>query len=319
MSRRNKGGYATRGKNIDQYWNTADYNQRMFFTFRNQIISLAMARFKWNNLPATCDERFLERTLLYEGLATISHPRRGVWKKSLLNTSVAQANRPNIYLRPTSWVSYGQNGTNFRADWKTGVLIYDNMTWYPIMEQIDIYARELVDIMRTKQINRMHQKTPYIITGPQEKSNDMINLYKQIAGFEPAVIATSDINAIEINALNTNVAFLGEELHADLQNVWNQIYQFLGIQNLPFKAERQIEDEVKSQSEPNDLMALSSLQQRREAAEKLNRKFYYTTKPENKLLAAPISVVWRQDNESDNYNYSHNIQDRKDETNDTEL
>ena len=77
----------------------------------------------------------------------------------------------------------------------------------------------------------------------------------------------------------------------------------LGINNLPFKAERQIEDEVESQNEPADLMALNPLECRREACKKLNYRF-------SDYLEKPINVVWRQDNMSDNYNIMNNMKKR---------
>ena len=59
----------------DIYWASAAYNQRLFIMFRQQIIDLALTRFRWVNLPPTCDSRYLEWTLLFQGCATIAHPK----------------------------------------------------------------------------------------------------------------------------------------------------------------------------------------------------------------------------------------------------
>ena len=129
----------------------------------------------------------------------------------------------------------------------------------------------------------------------------MVNLFKQVAGGEPAVIGTSDLQQIEYQALQTGVTFLGEELAVDEQNVWGRVYTMLGIKNTTMKQERQTEDEIRAQENPASLIAASALTERRKVADELNARF-------GQYLDAPIQVVWRQDNESDNWNLSNNMQ-----------
>lgn len=44
-------------------------NNRSYIYQYNRIKELAISRFKWNNLPDTVDERFLELTLFEQGMA----------------------------------------------------------------------------------------------------------------------------------------------------------------------------------------------------------------------------------------------------------
>ena len=291
----------------DTYWASAAYNTRLFQMYRQQIIELAMSRFRWVNMPATIDPRYLEWTLLTQGVATIAYPR--TQKGTFYSTQVAYAAPPNVYDNPTRWVSVGNNGWRFNASPRTGVLVWDNQFRVPIIDWFDIWAREHVDIMRTMQMNRMHQKIPYVFKGPQEKRLDMVNLYKQVAGGEPAVLATNGIEAIDMDVLKTDVPYLGAELYTALENQWNEIYMGLGIPNLPFKQERQIEDEVKSQTAPSSLMALNPLDARRTALEYLKRRF-----PD--YIDADAEVVWNQDNRSDNFNYLNNLPEREESEDD---
>ena len=60
---------------IDNYWQSAGYNSELFIIYRQQIMKLAMNRYKWINLPITCNERYLEYTLLTQGIATIAFPK----------------------------------------------------------------------------------------------------------------------------------------------------------------------------------------------------------------------------------------------------
>lgn len=299
MTRKKKGGSQrtcySGGWYSDTYWQSAAYTRRMYTALRNQVLQMALMRFRWENLPDTCDERFLEYTLLFEGFATIAHPK--AQPKTFYSTKAVPRGRWNIYQDPVRWDSYGDNGWRFNVTPRNGVLVYDNSLRVPMFDLIDLHVRELVDIMRTKQINRMHAKTPWIVKAPEDKALDATNLIKQVIGGEPAVLGTNALSDIEFTSIPLQVPYLGAELTADELNVWNRIYACLGISNLTFKAERQIEDEVAAQSEPTDLMALSPLASRRHAADKLNKRF-----------GLDIHVVWRKDNESENYNLTHNLE-----------
>lgn len=281
------------------FWQSAQLNSRLYMYYRNIITQMAMSRFRWINLPKTCDERYLEWVLTMEGCATIAFPNK--MRGTFLSLKAADNGRPNMYGIASSWTAIGDNGTRFKCDRRNGVLIYDNETRFPIMSGIDLYANELTHIRITKRLNRMHQQIPFILKGPQEKKQDMVNLFKQVAGGEPAILATDGIDAIDYEAMSTGVQFIGEELATDEVNVWNRIYTMLGITNSLFKAERMTEDEIRAQASPTTLIKMNSLQERRKAASLLNERF-------GEYLDGEIQVVWRQDNESENFNFQHNIE-----------
>ena len=286
---------------LDSYWQTSDYNSALFMMYRQQIIKLAMNRFKWINLPPTCNERYLEMTLLFQGIATIAFPSRQ--RGTFYSTQVTQISPLNVYDNPTRWLSVGNNGWRFKCSNRNGVIVWDNRARYPLMQMVDMWARELVDVRRTKQLNRMHVKTPYLIKCSPEQEQQAENIYKQMAGGEPAIITTTGIENIDIDVIKTDVPYLGEELTAEEINTWQQIYQMLGIENLTFKAERMVQDEVNKRDEPSDLMALDGLNCRREACEQLNNRF-------GDYLEAPITCVWAKDNISQNFNFMANIKEQ---------
>lgn len=281
------------------FWQSEQLNSRLFLYYRDVITKLAVSRFRWLNLPPTCNERFLEWTLLHEGCAGIAFPNS--MKGTFYSLRAAQVGVYNKYGDPIGWKMLGEDGTQFYANWNSGAFVWENMNRFPLMLGINLYANELVHIRMTKRLNRLHQQVPFILTGPQQYKNVMVNLFKQVAGGEPAVIATDGLSSIEVNALQTGVSFLGEELAQDETNVWDRIYTMLGIENSPFKLERQTEDEIRAQKMPTDLISMNSLAERRKAADFLNEHF-------GEYLKAPIQVVWRQDNESENFNFMHNIQ-----------
>lgn len=280
-----------------RYWQSASYNERMFLMLRDDIINLALSRFKWVNLPSTCDPRYLEWCLLFDGCATIARPKGEGYENMWLSLQAVMQDTPNMYGEPKKWRAQGDTGkTRFMVTPANGVYIYDNYTRYPLIAKINLWARELADIIRVKQMNRFHQRIPLIITGAAEKAFDMTNLLKQIAGGELAIITTNGIDNIDVRAQPTQIPFIGSDLQAEYENTWNNVYRMLGIDALPFKKERRIEDEVNSDKEPSELAALSPLECRRKACRKLNERF-----------GLDIGVVWHEDNASQNYNNVVNL------------
>lgn len=275
-----------RRKGQGNYWQSAYYNTTMKSSFMSQIMNLALSRVEWVNLPPTCDARYLEYCLLTQGVATIATPKKN--GKDFFSTQALVDSYPNVYDNPTSWRSFGVNGWDFAVNHDNGVLIYDNLAREPILPILDLYASELTDIMITKRLNRQHQKIPFILKGSQDQELTMLNLYKQVDGGEPAVITTSAIDDVKFEALSTGVQYLGADLQADYQNVWNMIYTVLGIPNQTFKKERQIEDEVINAARPSSMMALSPLKARQEACDKLNERF-------EPFIKNPIYVRWAED------------------------
>lgn len=280
------------------YWGTEDYNRRLYEAYLNQVFQLAIARFEWRGLPSTVDQIWLERTILCKGVATVAQPtrgnKRGLWYAAKMVTD----GELNVYDRPSRWIAYSRELLRFRCTPKNGVIVYDNDTRVPMLDAIDLAVRELVDIQKTKQVNRFHQKVPYILVTDPDTELSADNLLMNIMSGNPATIANRGITNIETYQLQTQAPYLGAELTAAEQNVWNRIYTMLGIANVTYKSERMIEDEVRSMSEPATMMALSGLIERRRAADMLSD-----------LIGHEVTVIWRRDNLSENVNALENVKE----------
>lgn len=298
MARSKKGCNQNRGRSLPYFWQTNALNQAAYFMFLDQLESIAMNRFKWIGLPETCDARYLEWTLMYQGVASIAKPKN---TDMFFSTMASTEGTLNVYDNPTSWRAYGNQGFDFTGTPFNGVLVWDNRIRRPILPMLEFYAYELADIKRTKMINRLQQKTPYIITAPQTQKNDMVQMFKQISGGEPAILGTPNVQDIKVDALQTGVPFLGEELNTDLLNVWNEAMTALGIRNLAKKTERMIDDEVNANNEPTTIRLMDPLGSRREAADKLNKRF-----------GTNIQVVKNYDSESENVEFLSNIRKQVD-------
>lgn len=283
-------------------WQSSELNTRYQQFFRTQLIQLALARFRWVNLPQTCNARYLETQLCFNGMATIAAPDGTNVYLSLK----ASPSNINMYGDASAWRAIGDNGTNFTCTHRNGVMVYDNMLRSSIAGTFTLLAYDMADIIRTKQINRMHVKTPLILVGDQAYKQQMVNVFKQIAGNEPGVIATKGFNNIEAQAIQTGVPYYGTELQDDLMNTWNMAFTFLGINNLPFKSERQTADEIKDYGEPCELLSLNPLSCRREACDKFND--LHMVRVWGKETPKPLQCVWNEDVESNAYNFMHDVE-----------
>ena len=294
MSRRKRNRFKPDSR--PAYWQQESYNQWLLQMFIDDITELAMSRFKWVNLPETCDARYLEWTLLHEGCATIAHPVKH--PDRILTLKAVQQDAPNMYDEPKKWMARGQTGrTRFAVNWLNGCWIWDNPTRFPLMVKISMWARELADIMQVKHVNRFHMRAPLYLTGAQEKVLDMTNLYRQMADGEPVTIGydslATDID-LKMALPEKSKEYLGDKLDADYEQTWNHIYRMLGIDSLPYKEERMIEDEVSSQMEPTEMSKIGPLECRRAAV----RRF-------NLIHGTDIDVVWNTDVVSSNWRLAH--------------
>lgn len=291
MSKKRKNRYRNNWQ--DHYWQSSLVNSMTYQMYRDQILQLCMNRYRWVNLPKTCDARYLEWTLAMEGVATIAKPKDGL--EAWVSTKCATG-RLNIYDNPVSWRSTGNNGWDFSVTPENGVLVWDNSLRYPKWNQIHLWALRLAEYDRVADMNLQQQKIPWVVKAPQERVLDATNMVKQALGGEPAILGFRSIDQVDFDVLMTPVEFKGEQFYMAKQKIWNEIYTALGIKNVDQKQERMIEAEVKDNDDPTELLALDGLRTRRQAARYLNDHF-----------DLDISVMWNRDIESTDWNYLHDI------------
>lgn len=280
------------------YWQSADYNTRTYAKNLSMLLSLAMNRFRWVNLPDTCDARFLELQLHKTGIATICHPldMPDVWQSLIANPY----GEFNCYGIPVKWRATGYDQTNYNVTPDTGELVYYSFSRQNPWTMLDLYARKLMEYERTTEINLYHQRKPVVFIAPQEKKLELVNMMKQVDGFEPVVMGDGNFSNLvdEVKAIDTKVPLITEDLERSWQNCLNQALLYLGIPHLAFeKGERMIEDEARANTAPTNIMLLDCLQARRQACDAINRKF-----------GLNIEVHFNDDWESYNFNYTNNIE-----------
>lgn len=298
MSRKNR---AKRGDFFtDHFWQTDNYNARTFQKNFDMLLSLALNRFRWVNLPDTCNARYLEWVLHRIGIATLSYD---VNQQTRIYTTLQAMPYGvyNMYGLPTQWRAVGYDGlTDYECDNDNGVLCYYNNSRFAPWNTLEIYARKMTHYERTEDVNLTNQMQPYIYIAPQEKKIELVNLVKQIQGGEPAVLGDTGLLDLvqRVTAIDTKTPLITEELARCWQNELNRALLWLGIPHLAFeKGERMIEDEARANTAPTNVMLLDCLKARRDFCEQVNAKF-----------GLDVHVYFNEDLESYNYNYTHNIE-----------
>jgi len=283
----------------DHFWETDNYNFRTYQMYFDMLLSLAMNRFRWVNLPDTCDARYLELVLHRNGIATISHDVEtpDVWT----SLQAVITGDYSMYGYPLKWRAFGYNGlTNYECTNENGVLGYYNYSRTSPWNALEIFARKMSHYARTEDVNLSQQMKPFIGIAPQEKRQELVNLLKQVEGGEPAILGDNGLQNLvnNVTVLDTKVPFIAEELARGQTNVLYSALLYLGIPHLAFeKGERMIEDEARANSAATNIMLLDCLQARREMCKLARERF-----------GLDIEVYFNDDWESYNFNYVNNVE-----------
>lgn len=279
-------------------WESAHANNLAYAKNLSMLLAIAMNRFRWVNLPDTCDARFLELQLHKTGIATICHSEStpDVWQ----SLCAAPFGEFNAYGIPTKWRARGYDQTDYEVTPGNGELVYYSFARTNPWLMLDMYAHRLENYERTADVNLFHQKKPMVFIAPQEKKLELTNLLKQVSGNEVAVMGDDSYSSLieKVKTIDTKVPLITEDLGRSWQNCLHNALLYLGVPHLAFeKGERMIEDEARANSAPTNLMLLDCLQARRQACDELNRRF-----------GLNIEVYFNDDWESYNFNYANNIE-----------
>lgn len=284
----------------DRFWESAQYNARTVAKNLDMLLALAINRFRWVNMPDTCDARFFEKTLHRNGIATLSYDKEQEIPIYTTLQAIMHGDF-NMYGLPVSWRAVGFDAkTQYDCTGENGELCYYSYSRISPWNALEIYARKMAHYERTEDCNLTQQMNPRIFIAPQEKKLELVNLLKQIEGGEPAILGDKGLSNLidNVKTIETPSEMICEELARGRQNVLQQALFYLGIPALAFeKGERMIQEEARAMQAPTNIMLLDCLNSRREFCRKVNDKF-----------GLNIEVYFNDDWESYNFNYVNNIE-----------
>ena len=268
-----------------------------YSTWFNRLYNIAISRFEWLNLPDTCNEKFIEQVLFFNGFMV-------GYKDTALNSFLIMPCTNNsvldIFGYPAKVNAYGYNGymaqnlTPYtitlgqeptRAD---AALLYANYSRCPDLPAVLYFARKLTKIDRTIDVNINVQKTPYIISCGENQRLTVANMFKQVDNFEPAIITTKfyGLNGEKpINVMDLKPSFVADKMQTLKRQVYQEALTYLGIEaNTSEKAERQVTEELTANMGETESMRQSPLASRKQFCKEFN-----------KIYGTNINVKFRSD------------------------
>lgn len=273
---------------------TQSYDQLQYRFWRTYLENIAIAGFTWENVPAGIDPRAIEYIMLYYGMGALFTESGGV-----LFAQAAPAENINMFYNPNKINLFSPAGQCWQRHcnfWvnaenevmpRDAVMLFDNMMRTPLSGFISNYARRLAAIDRTIDINVGAQKTPWIITGPEEAKATKKGIIKDLKNNKQFISQNSGItDIVNYEVLNTNAPFVADKLLDAKKRILDEAITFLGADNANTdKRERVNTQEVLSNNEQVMLMRNSRLKCRKDFCKVANVVFA-------EYLDAPISVTW---------------------------
>ena len=246
-----------------------------------ELKEIYISAFKWDGLPSTVNQRYLELSLynaqravfFYEDVMESYIALKAVNNKTL-----------DIYGEPTSTIAYGVNGYNrqvsimnpFNMDGE-GIIIFDNYMWKSPKEVLMDYAKRIYLIQRTIDINVRQQRTPRIpVVDSKETETSLKTFFRNVdEGKDYIVVDKSMFEGKSNFELTLKPApYLAGNLQELKKKVWNEALSFIGILNdSADKKERLVSAEAPLSNGRALAKRNSRLEQREIAVKKINEKF----------------------------------------------
>lgn len=261
--------------------NSDRLNRNTFNDYFNRLFELAINMFKWENLPDTVDERFLELALCEKGYCLYFND--DIMGNLALTCMIG--GELDVYRIPTRRIAFAVNGYQAERTNKDSVLIFNNYLHTPTMQTISLYAERLTAIERAIDVNVNAQKTPIAILTDEKQKKTVEEIYRKYEGNAPVIIGAKNLDLNSVKAMTTGAPYVADKLNILKRQIWNEALTFFGIENANTeKRERLVSDEITSNLGGVQAQRYVMLNAREQAAEKINRMF-----------GTNISVKFRQD------------------------
>ena len=245
-------------------------NSYFFHDWYARLKMIAVSAFKWDGLPDTCNERFLEDTLFHFGKAVFVDDK----SMGFLSLKVTPSDMINVYNEHLGYTAYGVGYNKFFKA-KDCVLIRNNPLEKSTESTILTYAERLAEIDRTIEINIKAQKTPLLIRCDDKTKSSLEAVYNQYNGNKPVIFGVKSLGDKPVEVLSTGAPFVANLLREEKRAIWNEVLEYLGFNTNPSdkKKERLVTIEVESNNEQIDIQCLTMLASRRKACEEINKKY----------------------------------------------
>ena len=254
-------------------------NDQTYIDYLERMKKICLSMFEWVNLPDSCNARFLEMCLFYNGQAALLYSD----EYGYINTMAADGGYINIYGLPTELNCYSYRFNERRSLYtvdtgeekgKECILVMNNYERVPTSATISLFAYRLAEAQRTADVNIKAQRTPILLTTDQKQYFTLKKMYEEYDGNSPAIFADKNlISPDALKAIKTDAPFIANAIMDYKREIWNEFLTFMGLQNLNEKKERLISNEVDSNNELINMNLQALLIPRKEACKQFNEKY----------------------------------------------
>lgn len=262
------GGKSRTQKRIAQF-----KNQVEFMNALNRLVEKGLARYDFEDLPDTVNDRVLKMSLLFHGSVCFFEKDGGI-----LALPAAPNSNLNLYGDYKSCFVYGRNGFNDtiplfipgtdeakivgkgfytlnQNEKPRGVYVRENKMTYPFINYCIAYAEKIADCMRTIDVVRANIKRPFVITAEEQLVPTVKKFFETRDENVEYIVSSGVFPADKINILpiDTNVDALksATDLIEWYYNDFDNLCQKNSNAN-PDKKERLLVDEVNANNESKE-------------------------------------------------------------------
>ena len=224
--------------NSREFFESLYNNQATYADYMNRLKKVATSIFEWVNLPESMNQRYLEETLFYYGMAALLKDE----DYGFINTRCTSNGTINIYGLPTSLNCFSFDFSRIKKLYTglpmeegnddTCVLVMNNWDRIPTVATIQLFAYRLYEAQKTCDVNIISQKTPILITVDETQRLMMENMYSQYEGNRPVIFGDKKQLADGvIKAIRTDAPFVADKVMDYKKEIWNEALTYLGINN----------------------------------------------------------------------------------------
>lgn len=260
-----------------------------FMLYQNLLWGLAEARFVWDGLPETVNERYLERVLHRHGLAVFFEDPR---LHAFLALHAAGTGDVDVYGDPKTFRVTGNRYINREISSKDCVPIWTNRNRINDQWLVNYYAAALAEAAETVRVNALNSRSPMILALSQDQRLAGENFYRQVAEGQPVIFTVKDDMgrglAESVQALDNRQSpnAISDVIRVK-KEIWGDAMLALGIQCAPpDKKERLVDDEVEAIQGQTAAFRGVAIGARQEAADAINERY-----------GLNVSVHWRHSRE----------------------
>lgn len=230
------GGGKKNNSNFNKY-----QTNRTFIDILNHIMNLAVNTFEWEGLPETADEKYIEKSLLFNGNIAMGKDK----DLGLITLPFNASNNVNIYGDPTTITLNGlggynkefipyMRGSNDEELHVNAVRGYDNPNGYPAISRILDAAARLTEVKRTMDITVKKLKNPYLFIGDKSQTDSLKKMLRSVENNEEAILVGDRIDVSSFRAEDIHIdTQVIEELWNQYMRLYNEVLDSLGINTNP--------------------------------------------------------------------------------------